>query len=362
MLSDKIVTLKLFADDFERYQEYCTAQGMSLFNGLPFLLDSLNVASAEELREERKEREEREKEQEAAALQNAADAVIRCRNLAEGGDAFAQAELADRYYSGNGVLQDYAQAFFWAEKASAAGVGSADELLGILCFKGCPGEPDFARAHSVFCRLAGTGEPMYQVAAGVCSLLQETEGEEGKPKAENADFQAAVSWFSKAAEQRNALGELMLGFCCASGIGVQQDRERGRVLASRALLRGERLPPGCFILLDDVFPDDDGELEARLEVMDCCSDAVLQYAKRNISSLEPYKNMIYEQVLYSLQHDEELVETLYQVAVNRAEEYIQANSIPLKTAYKIRTETLPEQRYCYAEEVARYIWRVMPRY
>lgn len=105
---------------------------------------------------------------------------------------------------------------------------------------------------------------------------------------------------------------------------------------------------------------DDAELKARLEVMDCCYDAVEKYAKRNISSLEPYKKMIFEQVLYSVQHDEELVEALYQVAADRAEEYIQTNSIPPEIAEKIRRETLPEQRYYYAEVVAWYIWRVLP--
>ena len=162
-----------------------------------------------------------------------------------------QAELADLYYSGKGVVQDYAQAFFWAEKAASDGVGSADSLLGLLYYTGNGVTLDFEKAGEVFCRLAETGEPLYQVYAGVCSLVKKVEGERQEDK--NRNEQAAVSWFEKAAKQRNSIGELMLGWCYAHGVGVEKDAERGKVLMSRAVIRGDTLPRNYEVILEGVL-------------------------------------------------------------------------------------------------------------
>ena len=247
MISDKVVTLELFADDFERYEEFCKAHDLSLYNGLPYLLDSLNVPSADEIRAERRGA--------ALKLSDMPGGLGLLWENAEAGDAFAQAELAVRYYSGRGVEQDYAQAFFWAERAAAEGVGSAELLLGVMYLAGEGVEQDYAKAYEIFCRLAECGDLLYQTCAGICSIRLGAEGERGKPNPENVHYQAAVSWFSKAAEQRDAAGEMMLGLCYVHGFGVEIDEERGRVLLSRARIRGEEMPAAVQQFLDGVLSE-----------------------------------------------------------------------------------------------------------
>lgn len=249
MISDKVVNLELFADDFERYEEYCKAHDLSLYNGLPFLLDSMNVPSADEIRADRKRADVKRWESEKLREMPAHVSLIRTK--AEAGDSFAQAELADLYYSGKGVVQDYAQAFFWAEKAAADGIGSAELLLGLLYYSGRGITLDFEKAREIFCRLAETGEPLYQVYAGACSLVKKTEGERQEDK--NRNEQVAVSWFEKAAKQRDSIGELMLGWCYAHGVGVKKDEERGKVLMSRAVIRGDTLPRNYEVILEGVL-------------------------------------------------------------------------------------------------------------
>ena len=55
---------------------------------------------------------------------------------AQAGDARAQVRLGDDYYVGNGVGQDYAQAFRWYDKAARAGDPEAQTELGVMYAKG----------------------------------------------------------------------------------------------------------------------------------------------------------------------------------------------------------------------------------
>lgn len=97
---------------------------------------------------------------------------------AANGDLQAQTELAERYYKGDGVKQDYAQAAHWYKKLAETGVTNAQLTLGLMYIKG----------------------------NGV----------------KKSDVQA-VHWLTQAAEQRMPMAQYLLGVANSEGHGVKQD-------------------------------------------------------------------------------------------------------------------------------------------
>ncbi len=52
------------------------------------------------------------------------------------GDALAQYELGQRYYRGNGVKQDYSEAFIWYRRSALQGFAEAQYEAGNLLLSG----------------------------------------------------------------------------------------------------------------------------------------------------------------------------------------------------------------------------------
>ena len=100
------------------------------------------------------------------------------RRSAEQGDAAAQSNLGNAYYTGEGVPQDYVQAAYWYRKAAEQGVALAQNNLGV-CYD--------------------NGEGVSQ------------------------DYTQAVYWLRKAAEQGNADAQFLLEGCYCYGEGVTRD-------------------------------------------------------------------------------------------------------------------------------------------
>ena len=107
-----------------------------------------------------------------------ATALKEFRQLAEQGNASAQAQLGIMYYKGQGVPQDYVAAVSWYLKAAEQGNVVAQNNLGTMYATG-----------------------------------------EGVPK----DYAAAAKWFRKAAEQGNAKAQNSLGAMYDEGKGIPQD-------------------------------------------------------------------------------------------------------------------------------------------
>src|SRR5690606_30830891 len=70
-----------------------------------------------------------------AALPNESE-MDRLVRMAEGGDVLAQASLGQRYYRGDGVRRDYAEAARWTRRAAEAGEARAQSNLGFYYMKG----------------------------------------------------------------------------------------------------------------------------------------------------------------------------------------------------------------------------------
>tara|TARA_B100001013_G_C24576977_1_gene428991 strand:- start:53 stop:562 length:510 start_codon:yes stop_codon:yes gene_type:complete len=99
-------------------------------------------------------------------------------NKAEAGDVEAQTSLGWMYAKGEGVAEDYAEAFKWFRKAADQGYAEAQYILGLNYYTGL-----------------------------------------GVPK----DNVEAVKWFRKAAEQGHSNGQFDLGVMYYNGEGARKD-------------------------------------------------------------------------------------------------------------------------------------------
>lgn len=106
------------------------------------------------------------------------EAVKWFRRAADQNHASAQLALGHRYYTGEGVVQDYAEAVKWYRKAAEQGKALAQDNVGNCYYK---------------------GEGVLQ------------------------DFVEAVKWWHKAAEQNNPEAQYSLGCCYEQGQGVPQN-------------------------------------------------------------------------------------------------------------------------------------------
>ncbi len=118
------------------------------------------------------------------------------RQLADQGNAKAQASLGFIYAKGQGVAQDYAAAVKWFRKAANQGDASAQFNLGI----------------------------MYLIGQGVA-----------------LDFAEAVRWYHKAANQGHARAQGELGFMYSKGFGVTQDYVQAHMWYNIAAAQGKKL-------------------------------------------------------------------------------------------------------------------------
>jgi TPR repeat protein len=108
---------------------------------------------------------------------------------AEHGDVTGQLKLAETYYSGKGVAQNFAEAARWWRKAADQGDDSAQAFLGNAYF-------------------------------------------EGKGVAQ--DFAEAARWWRKAADQGNTQGQAGLTIAYDDGLGVTRNAEEAYFWANLA--------------------------------------------------------------------------------------------------------------------------------
>ncbi len=125
-------------------------------------------------------------------------------------------ELARKYYYGEGVSQDYREALALYLKAAAGGDAESQYIAGGMFFKGMGTEVDYSRAFRLLYDAAQNGKSTVQsqkILAQSFLLGQEV------PK----NFEEAVRWFSKAAEDGDSEAQNELAFMYYTGNGVDQD-------------------------------------------------------------------------------------------------------------------------------------------
>jgi hypothetical protein len=191
----------------------------------------------------------------AHGLRLAQDATV-YRLRAEQGDAKAQANLGNMYSHGQGVPQDYAEAFRWYRKASDQGYAQAQYNLGNMYYHGRWVPQDYVEALRWYRKAADQGDAKAENAIA----LVYSQGL-GVPQ----DHAEALRWYRKASDQDYAPAQYNLGDMYYYGRGVPQDRaeaerlyhkaaDQGDEYAQRALgLRGSGLSRLGMITLSGLF-------------------------------------------------------------------------------------------------------------
>lgn len=139
---------------------------------------------------------------------------------AELGSASAQYNLGRRYYNGDGVKEDKAEAGKWYKEAADQNFPEAQYALGKYYYDGygtpreraCCGNADLVEWYR---RAAYQGLAVAQRDLGECYY-------NGYGSTENKN--KAVEWFRKAAEQGDTIAQYNLGVCYYNGNGVAKDQ------------------------------------------------------------------------------------------------------------------------------------------
>ena len=151
-------------------------------------------------------------------------------SAADQGFALAQYSLAQMYANGEGVAQDIEKALGWYIKAAQQGTADAQTALGYLYASGQGVDQNFNEAARWYTMAAEQGNPDAQLMLGTLHV----QGW-GVPQ----DYAAAVTWYEKAAEQGLAEAQRNLGVMYANGDGVDQDLEKAVSLYLSAAEQGD---------------------------------------------------------------------------------------------------------------------------
>ena len=147
-----------------------------------------------------------------------ADPLAELKRSAHGGEAAAQFALAARYASGDGVEQDWAEAYKWFKLAAEQGVPTAQHNLAVMYERSRGTEQNLEEAAKWYEKAAEQGYPPSQFNLAVAYA---------RGWGVQADPAKAVSWFERAAE-RIPQANLALAEIFETGVGVGRDLLRAR--------------------------------------------------------------------------------------------------------------------------------------
>ena len=139
------------------------------------------------------------------------------QNIQKVNDPKYQYNQGEMYYHGEGVAQDYKEAFRWYQKAAEQGNVDAQHRLGEMYDQGQGVAEDDQRAVEWYQKAAEQRNADAQYRLGEMY-------DEGLGVAE--DDQQAVQWYQKAAEQGNADAQYRLGEMYDQGQGVAEDDQQ----------------------------------------------------------------------------------------------------------------------------------------
>ena len=152
----------------------------------------------------------------AALLGNpvAAGEIEELQARANQGDAVSQAELGLRFAEGDGVEQEFGQAFHWWTLAANQGDALAQRNLGVMYAQGDHVAQDYTRAVYWYTLAANQGSVRAQFDLGV--MYREGAG----IRQDNAQ---AANWFTLAANGGSVAAQYYLGVMYTKGAGVAHD-------------------------------------------------------------------------------------------------------------------------------------------
>ena len=196
---------------------------------------------------------------------DAFEAVKWYQKAAKQGYACAQYNLGDMYYYGTGVEQSDENAAEWVLKAAEQGLASAQYNLGDMYYYGTGVERSYEKAVEWYLKAAEQGLARAQDNLGVIynygwGVEQSDEkavewylkaAEQGyagaqyslgcmyeKGRGVEQSYEKAVEWYRKAAEQGDAMAQYHLGDMYYDGTGVEQSYEKAREWYLKAAEQG----------------------------------------------------------------------------------------------------------------------------
>ena len=128
----------------------------------------------------------------------------------------AEYSLGEKYYSGEGVPQDYTKAAEWYRKAAEQGDAGAQYNLGNMYANGEGVPQDYTKAAEWYRKAAEQGDADAQYNLGVIKYG------EGVPQ----DYTKAAEWYRKAAVQGHAHAQTALGVMYYYGKGISKDYKK----------------------------------------------------------------------------------------------------------------------------------------
>jgi TPR repeat protein len=186
---------------------------------------------------------------ERVATDSAEAAAYRLKATA--GDVQSARKLALLYYKGQGVRQDYVEAFFWFRTAAAQGDAEAQKNIGNMYFNGDGGKSDPSLAAPWYQKAAAQENAdaqyhlglLYQTGLigasddGQALSWYQKSAAHGNADAEDAigdmyqhgskavaiDLNQALSWYQKAAAQGNAESQLQIAEMYENGSGATKN-------------------------------------------------------------------------------------------------------------------------------------------
>lgn len=169
-----------------------------------------------------------------AAQQSESDRTLfkQTKARADKGDAAAQLQLGNLYFSGTGVSKDLPKGAKWHRKAAEQGLATAQYQLALDYTLGEGVELDKAEAATWFRKAAEQNLVEAQVELGHCYALGDGV---------QANGAQAIHWFRKAVAQGSMDAEYQIGKCYLEGTGFSRDIEEGVKWIRHAAERG--FPP-----------------------------------------------------------------------------------------------------------------------
>ena len=144
-------------------------------------------------------------------------------------EAEADYQRGAAFHFGRGVVQDYAKAREWYEKAAAQGLAISQYGLGVLHDNGLGVVQDYATARVWYEKAAAQGDANAQCGLGY--LYRNGQGVV-------QDYAKAREWYEKAAAQGFANAQCNLGILYHNGQGVVQDYAKAREWYEKAAAQG----------------------------------------------------------------------------------------------------------------------------
>lgn len=136
---------------------------------------------------------------------------------AENEDVDAQYAFAMLNYNGQGVAQNFQQAFYWLSKVADKGKAPAQFYLGVMYYNGQGVEKSYKQALSWYTKAAEQGIPLAQYNLGVMYF---------SAQGTDRDIKKSLSWYTKAADNGYAPAQYQLGAKYLNGQGVEKDESQ----------------------------------------------------------------------------------------------------------------------------------------